>query len=384
MARRPPVRRSRGGAGVGPLHVAPAAPVLLALAPLAAAHQALAGDDSAQRGRAGARGLRQAVGLLPAGGGQPERHRVGAVCALLGHLPGQLARADHRPAGHAAAGRDAQVVEPLPATRRLGRDAHGAAPGGAQRDRRRVVPVEAHLGAGVGVLRAQADLIVRRRRRSEPLGDRAAVTRIHAHLAPGALTLGDHRHQHTARAAHQLPCAPLATAGRRRLLRTPAAARDQRDQREPAANPPVPEHRSPAGLGTAGLGSRPYPPTRPRGENAAEALAKPTRAHCADDSNRGPHVPVSHPCYSGVVAREISQRQLRNESGEVMRALDAGQSFLVTRNGVAVGELTPVRRHRYVGRDAALAAFSHAAPIAAAQFRADIDRLADQDPGPRG
>ncbi len=84
------------------------------------------------------------------------------------------------------------------------------------------------------------------------------------------------------------------------------------------------------------------------------------------------------------MAREITQRQLRNESGEVMRALDSGESFVVTRNGVAVGELSPVRRRRYVSREVALAAFSYASPIDAARFRADIDRLADQDPAPRG
>ncbi len=84
------------------------------------------------------------------------------------------------------------------------------------------------------------------------------------------------------------------------------------------------------------------------------------------------------------MTRELTQRQLRNESGEVMRALDAGETFLVTRNGVAVGELTPVRRPRFVSRDAALAAFSHAAPIDSGQFRRDIDLLADQDPAPRG
>jgi antitoxin (DNA-binding transcriptional repressor) of toxin-antitoxin stability system len=80
----------------------------------------------------------------------------------------------------------------------------------------------------------------------------------------------------------------------------------------------------------------------------------------------------------------ISQRQLRNQSGEVMRALDAGESFLVTRNGVAVAELTPVRRRRFVSRDAALAAFARAAPVDTARFRADVDRLAGQDPTPRG
>jgi|GEM_PF-195696 len=92
----------------------------------------------------------------------------------------------------------------------------------------------------------------------------------------------------------------------------------------------------------------------------------------------------SHRCYSYLVARRITQRQLRNESGEVMRALDAGDSFLVTRNGVAVGELTPVRRHRFVSRDVALTTFSSAPPIDARRFRADVDRLADQDPAPRG
>jgi antitoxin (DNA-binding transcriptional repressor) of toxin-antitoxin stability system len=84
------------------------------------------------------------------------------------------------------------------------------------------------------------------------------------------------------------------------------------------------------------------------------------------------------------MTRKITQRQLRNQSGDVMRALDAGESFLVTRNGVAVGELTPVRRQRFVSKDAALVAFAHAAPIDAERFRNDLDRLVDQDPTPRG
>lgn len=85
-----------------------------------------------------------------------------------------------------------------------------------------------------------------------------------------------------------------------------------------------------------------------------------------------------------MVTREITQRELRNQSGEVMRALDAGESFVVTRNGVAVGELTPMRRQRSVRAEVALAAFARAAPIDSAAFRADVDRLADQDPRPRG
>lgn len=84
------------------------------------------------------------------------------------------------------------------------------------------------------------------------------------------------------------------------------------------------------------------------------------------------------------MAREIPQRELRNRSGEVMRALDAGESFVVTRNGVAVGELSPVRPKRFVNADAALAAFAGAPPIDAAQFRADLEHVVDQDPAPRG
>jgi prevent-host-death family protein len=51
------------------------------------------------------------------------------------------------------------------------------------------------------------------------------------------------------------------------------------------------------------------------------------------------------------MAREISQRELRNESGEIMRALDRGEMFVVTRNGVPVGELTPLRKRLFVSAD---------------------------------
>ena len=37
------------------------------------------------------------------------------------------------------------------------------------------------------------------------------------------------------------------------------------------------------------------------------------------------------------MAQAITQRELRNDSGEIMRSLDQGESFIVTRNG------TPVR-----------------------------------------
>ncbi|MGH2762114.1 MAG: type II toxin-antitoxin system Phd/YefM family antitoxin [Thermoleophilaceae bacterium] len=83
------------------------------------------------------------------------------------------------------------------------------------------------------------------------------------------------------------------------------------------------------------------------------------------------------------MARRITQRQLRNGSGEIMRALDRGESFVVTRNGVAVGELVPLRRRRFVTADAAAATFSGAPGIDVERFRDDIDALVDQNPTPR-
>lgn len=88
-------------------------------------------------------------------------------------------------------------------------------------------------------------------------------------------------------------------------------------------------------------------------------------------------------CYSGQVAREITQRELRNDSGEVMRKLDEGESFVVTRNGVPVGELTPLRRHRFVAAEAAVALFRAAPVVDYERFRADLDAAAGQDPTPR-
>jgi prevent-host-death family protein len=82
--------------------------------------------------------------------------------------------------------------------------------------------------------------------------------------------------------------------------------------------------------------------------------------------------------------REITQQELRNDSGEVMRALDAGGAFVVTRNGVPVADLTPLRRRSFVPKAAVLAAFSNAPAIDPTRFRADLDTIAEQNPTPRG
>ena len=89
-------------------------------------------------------------------------------------------------------------------------------------------------------------------------------------------------------------------------------------------------------------------------------------------------------CYGDGVRREITQRELRNQSGEIMRALDQGDEFVVTRNGVPVGELLPLRRKHFASKETLLEQFRGAPPMDFKQFRADVDRFLDQDPTPRG
>ena len=92
-----------------------------------------------------------------------------------------------------------------------------------------------------------------------------------------------------------------------------------------------------------------------------------------------------HLYYNGLVMdREITQRELRNECGRILRALGQGKSFIITRNGVPVGELIPFRQRVFVPAEAALAAFAGAPRVTLERFRRDLDAVIDQDPTPRG
>jgi prevent-host-death family protein len=68
------------------------------------------------------------------------------------------------------------------------------------------------------------------------------------------------------------------------------------------------------------------------------------------------------------MSRRITQRELRNESARVLRALDRGESFIVTRNGVPVGELVPLRKRFFVPAETVLAAFAGAPRVSFARF----------------
>jgi len=61
-----------------------------------------------------------------------------------------------------------------------------------------------------------------------------------------------------------------------------------------------------------------------------------------------------------------------------MRAVEAGESIAVTRNGVPTAELRPLRRRTFVPRADIIRAAVTAPRIDGARFRGDLDAVVDQ------
>lgn len=76
--------------------------------------------------------------------------------------------------------------------------------------------------------------------------------------------------------------------------------------------------------------------------------------------------------------QEISQRDLRMRSREIMDAVERGESFMVTRDGRGIGELIPLRRpKRFVSREDFAVASRSMPVVDADRFRADLDAGVD-------
>ena len=75
--------------------------------------------------------------------------------------------------------------------------------------------------------------------------------------------------------------------------------------------------------------------------------------------------------------RTITQRELRNDSGAVLREVQSGQTVIVTRNGMPVAELRPIPPRRFVPRAVIADAAARAPRIDAARFRMDLDNIVD-------
>jgi prevent-host-death family protein len=75
------------------------------------------------------------------------------------------------------------------------------------------------------------------------------------------------------------------------------------------------------------------------------------------------------------MAETISQRELRNDNAEIMRRVEAGESFTVTRNGKPIADLVPhgaTQKKRKTGRDMQ-EEFRQLPPIDVAQWYRDRD-----------
>jgi prevent-host-death family protein len=79
---------------------------------------------------------------------------------------------------------------------------------------------------------------------------------------------------------------------------------------------------------------------------------------------------------------EITQRDLRMRSREIMDAVEHGQSFTVTRDGHRIGELIPLRRRRRLVPRQEFVTMSRNAPAVNLEaFRADQHAALDHEAG---
>ena len=80
------------------------------------------------------------------------------------------------------------------------------------------------------------------------------------------------------------------------------------------------------------------------------------------------------------MTQTIAQRELRNDNAKVIDAVAAGESFVVTRNGVPVAELRPIapRRRRFVAKADLVALGAGGPHVDLGTFRADLDHIVDQ------
>ena len=80
------------------------------------------------------------------------------------------------------------------------------------------------------------------------------------------------------------------------------------------------------------------------------------------------------------MTRTITQAELRNGSAGVMDALEAGEFFIITRNGRPVGELRPLAPQRDMATVELKARFARLGAVgSSAQERAEIEAVFGPD-----
>lgn len=77
--------------------------------------------------------------------------------------------------------------------------------------------------------------------------------------------------------------------------------------------------------------------------------------------------------------KTISQREFRNNSAAVMDAVEAGETYVVTRNGVEVAEVRPVVRRRRLTAEELVERARRLPRVDYAQMRREADELFGED-----
>ncbi|MFT3822156.1 MAG: hypothetical protein QM750_31820 [Rubrivivax sp.] len=78
------------------------------------------------------------------------------------------------------------------------------------------------------------------------------------------------------------------------------------------------------------------------------------------------------------IPAEISLRDLSLRPDEIIDAVEHGRSFTVTRDGRGIGQLIPLRRRRFISREAFAEASRSAPSFDPATLRADLDAAFEQ------
>ncbi|NJQ01352.1 type II toxin-antitoxin system Phd/YefM family antitoxin [Streptomyces zingiberis] len=88
--------------------------------------------------------------------------------------------------------------------------------------------------------------------------------------------------------------------------------------------------------------------------------------------------------------KTISQREFRNNSAAVMDAVEAGETYHITRNGTEVAELRPIRRKRSLTAEELVERHRRLPPVdheamrrEADEFFGSEDRVGDDPQGLR-
>ncbi|MEZ0069999.1 prevent-host-death family protein [Streptacidiphilus sp. MAP12-20] len=85
--------------------------------------------------------------------------------------------------------------------------------------------------------------------------------------------------------------------------------------------------------------------------------------------------------------KTITQREFRNNSAAVMDAVEAGETYYITRNGTEVAELRPIHRRRRLSAEELVARHRKLPRVDYALMRQEADelfgtedRVGDDDP----